>query len=747
MSDERIPGSEKITSDPNDKRHNEPSQTSSKLVVEAQNILKKIKTIHETANIDLLLNYERKLTDLFNKDKGNHELFYLLTEGLVEIAKIFREDWEESFLVSILNKLVSFLEAYIEDIDFLTSISDAIVQVLEIVAHFEFYDLLEEYSIDLVNRSIDKHDNLVLRTLAAEVTIIAIKGFGDDWNYEKTREFDIILKGLLPPKEIDGFLAGILIKGLSFEINAYGDMHEFSSMKRTMRLMNELYLEQEEHDEEFLFYYSSGLVNAITWFGESEDYDEMMIALNNLAALIETHNEQIDIKITYANGLRIALDHCGAMEDLDCATKLAKQLLLLASDYPDNKEMQTLAVRGVFKAAIWAGAFWETGIITALLSNVAKILERFPSDTQLKILLGRGLFNLTKQLSLINKDKLMQKITNELAILSETNPAIIEIAQFYAKSIVNMTYMLSEFSDDFEIMKKYLTKAEDLMTEFDDHSVNVSYSMSLVNGIRAFGLHGKISEMAEFLSILEDYETTIDNFEVTIRLGKAYIDAIKVYGDINELDNVLQLYSTIKEWLNDDPHNIDLEEIHAKALVNIISAFGKNNHISEMVLYLDELRELSLLYPSLEIIQIQLAKGFSNSIRWYVELADLKRSMSLFNELKTIRTKFSDEISIQEMVARSARRIVVLAYRDSKFELVEDLLDNLRNQLKQLPNNETMQIELARALTNIIMEESSKEKSSYWQSLVNELKGLTVQYPNNTKLLAIHQTVTPLFEE
>jgi hypothetical protein len=494
-------------------------------------------------------------------------------------------------------------------------------------------------------------------------------------------------------------------------------------------------------------HYSSGLVNAITWFGESEDYDEMMVALNNLSALSVKHPDIIDIKIIYANGLRIALDHCGVMEDLDSATKLAKQLLQIADEHPENKDIQTLAARGVFKAAIWAGAYWETGIIIALMSNINKILSRFPDDNKMKILLGRGLFNLTKELSLINKDKLMRGICNELAELVEKNPDLIEIAQFYAKAIVNMTYMLGEFTNNFDEIYNNLKKAKDLVEQYADDIINVSYAKSLVNSIRAFGLQGKIDEMEELLDVLIDYETTADDFEITIRLGKAYIDAIKVYGDVNELEKIIQIYATLKEWLSDDPHNIDLEEIHSKALANIISAFGKNSRISEMNLYLDELRELSILYPSFEVIQLQLAKGFTHSIRWYIEKEDLTRSISLFNELKTICANFTDIIELHEMVARSTRRIIDLSYKSDKYELVEELLENLRKKLKQFSSNETMQIELARAITNIILDETNKDKSSYWQSLVLELKGLTIQYPENSKLLAIHQTVTPLLKE
>ncbi len=752
MSGERTPFNDESNLDPseektNKKRITSPNNKPNSLEVLANQILMEIKSSDFEENDQALNEKYQQLIEIYYKNISNNELFYLMIEGIIETAKHYTENWDVDFLTNLMDTLLNFMERYYDELDYLTAISDTIIQVLEIITHFELYDELEEFVIYIVNKSIENEKNIVLRTLAAEATITAIKGFGDDWNYEKTKEFDIILKGLLPPEQIDGFLSGILIKGLAVEINSYGDMHEFTSMKRTINLMNNLYSKFDEHSNEFLIHYSSGLTNAITWFGEAEDYEEMMVALVKLGTLSNKYSELIKLKITYANSLCIALDYCGIMEFLEGATHLAKQLLLLSDEYPDNKEIQTLAFRGVFKAAIWAGAFWETGIITSLLSKTNKILKRFPEDNQLKILLARGLFNLTKELSLVNKEKLMRQIISELSKLTENYPSIIEIAQFYSKAIVNMIYLIGEFTENYNELYHFLEEAERITSIYNDEIIYVNYSKSLVNCIRAFGLHGKIDEMEKLLDILTDLETTSDNFEITLRLGKAYIDVIKVYGDINELEKVLDIYAIIKEWITNDPHNLDLEVIFAKALVNIISSFGKNSQIGEMNLYLDELRELSILYPSLYVVQLQLAKGFTHAIRWYVNINDLTRCISLFNEVKTIKTNFNEYIELHEMVARSTRRIVILAYQKMKFELVEDMLDSLREQLNQNLENENLQIELARALTSIIFEESTKEKSSYWQSLVMELKGLTIQYPNNSKLAAIHQTVTPLLKE
>ncbi|MHA1211011.1 MAG: hypothetical protein ACTSSH_00990 [Candidatus Heimdallarchaeota archaeon] len=718
-----------------------------KKIAQAQEILQSIKDERNSVTDDFLFDAIQKLTDLVYENVGNNEIFYLMIEGITSASKRFDETWGSDFVTSLLDKLLNFLERYLDTVDYLTSISEAILQTLEILIVFELYDELEEYAILLVNKSINMPDNLVLRTIASEATIIAIRSFGEDWNYEKTKEFDIILS-LLPPKEIDGFLAGILIKGLSEEINCYGDMHEFPSMKRTLTLMKELYAKGLDFDDEFLENYSQGLVHAINWFGEAEEYEEMMVTLEDLTTLNETYPSNIDLKISLANGLRTALDHCGIMEDLDSATRLAKRMLILADELPDNKKIQSLVIMGVFKAASWAGAFWETGLINFLLSGVNKILKRFPQDIQLRILLGRGLFTLTTELAQINKEKLIKKIINELKNLHLNNQEISQIVQFYSQSLVNILYMIGEFTDNIDDLYLYLAESEKLAEQYSENVIiSVSYSRALVNVIRALGLHGKIVEMEEYLDILVDYEETSENIDISIRLGKAYIDSIKIYGDINDLEKVVQLYMILMDWVDDDPYNVEFQTLLAKALVNVVSAFGKNERINEMNHYLDELREIAILYTSFETIQIQLAKGISHAIRWYALQADLKRCITLLHELRSISINFPNKLTIQEVLARSTRRIIVLAYKQDKFDLVEEMLESLRKQLKQFSHNESLQIELARALSNLILVESSKEKSTYWQSLVMELKGLTVQYADNSRIAALQQTIAPLLKD
>ncbi|MGC9779032.1 MAG: hypothetical protein HZR80_07300 [Candidatus Heimdallarchaeota archaeon] len=699
-------------------------------------------------NATIIRKYLGILVDITKSHPNNYEVFYTMVEGISEIANLYQEGDDAENITIIIDQLISLFEKHKGNLDYLASLSDAILDTLVILISNELYDQLEEYVIYLVNKSIDNPDDLMLRTTAAEATILAIRGFGEDWNYEKTKEFDIILKGLLPPKEIDGFLAGILIKGLSEEIDCYGDMHEFSSLKRTLKLMRELYLEKTKLDNESILNYLDGLVKAINWFGEAEEYEEMIEILDELTDLSEEFSQNIEAKIHFANGLRIALDHCGVMEDLDNATKLAKKLLALADEMPNNKRIQSLAIMGVFKAAIWAGVFWEVGLINALLTSVEKVYQRFPEDIQIKILLGRGLFNITKEFSLINKEKLMTKILDELSSLYQKNPDIIDIVRFYSQALVNIIYMVSEFNENFDGVLNYLSESKQLTIKYpEDDMVILSYSKALVNVIRAFGLYGKIGEMDEKLDVLRDFTESTESLEVLIRLGKAYVDVIKIYGDINELELINPMVMEIKDWIDDDPTNIDFHILLAKALVNTISSYGKNSKINEMLLQLDELRDIAIHFPSYGFINVQLARGLTHSIRWYAQDLDLTRSLSLLHELRSISIDFHEENDIQEMLARSTRRIITMAYKLDKFELVEEQLDSLRKHLKQYSLNENIQVELARALTNVILEETSIEENSYWQSLIMELKGLRIQYPENDKLAAIHQTVSPLIKD
>jgi len=741
---------EKNQSPPPDK--NDLSQTNPHSSLQVlEKIQKIIATIKSTTYVEtetLLENFQQ-LLDLLPSDNTNAELFYMIIDGFSELAYKAGEDFEPDFFISMLNVLLEFLDDFQENSNYLLALDDVIILILETFVKNEAYELLEEYVIYLVNKAIENLDNSIIRSIASEATIVAIQGFGEDWNIEKTKEFDIILRGLLPLDEVSGFLGSLLLKGLAIEIEYYGDMHEISSMRRSLRLMKELYPKlQGMEDHDYVFYYVKGLYSAIHWFGEIEEFDEMMVTLNELSEISERETENIDLKITIADGFRLALDYCSVMNDLDSVSVLVNQLLQLADDSPSIKKIQSLAISGIFKAALWLCSFWNFGRIVSLLQRVILILERFPEDRSLKILIGRGLFNLTKELTATTNVKLMVKVIEQLEVLYQKNGTIIDLVKFYAQALVNALYLLGEFSEQEELIYTYLSKAEALAELFDtDEGIVVSYSQCLVNAIRFFGLHAKIPEMEVLLEQFEDYEISAENAFVTLRLGKAYIDAIKVYGDIGELEKITQIYMTIKDWVLDDQYNLELQIILAKALVNIISAYGKNDRANEMNLYLDELREITLLYPSIKTIQEQMVKGLAHGIRLEVNYANLNRSISMLNEMRSLCGNLPKEEIVQEVLARSTRRVVVLAYQQNKFELVEELLGALRKLLQAFPKNQTIQVELARALTSIIIEESNQVQSTYLNSLAMELKGLTIQFPENAKLLAIHQTVVPLLKE
>ncbi|NHJ86914.1 MAG: hypothetical protein FK734_15735 [Asgard group archaeon] len=725
------------------------SPSDDELIAKITAILENIIYHGSEGNIDLLEELYDKLIRLIKKDKSiDNSLFFTVIDGLNRLSDEFEEDWDLNYLCILIDKMMLLFEDNFDNIDRLAALSNSLLKSLAILVEFELFDELEEYVVYLVNFSIDNSDNVMLRITASEATILAIKGFGGDWNFEKTKEFDIILKGLLNPEVIDNFLLNILLKGLAEEINSYGDMNEFSSMKRTLKLMKDIYFERLDLEVEAKINIASGFVNAINWFGEAEEYEDMIKVLDDLIFVSEANNEIPEIMLSFATGLKIALDSCGKMEDLITTTRLAKKLLSLADDYPENKKIHSIAIIGVFNAALWATAYWEPGMTTSLLASISKIYHRFPEDQQIKVLLGRGLFNITKELSTHYKKKLMLEIVDELYRIVEENPDIIELNQFYSQAIVNAVYMLGEYEENFKEIDDYLKKSEEHAKKYrEDAIIEVSHSKVLVNAIRAYGLYGKIERMEELLDRLYDYTIASENIDVLVRLGKAYVDAIKVYGDINELDKIKELILEINEWVNDDPSNEELNLVLAKSLVNSISAYGKNSKYNQMNISLDGLRDATLHYPSYETIQTQLAKGITSAIRWCIETNDLKRCISLLHELKSISVDFSDVVEINEMVARSIRRIILLAYKMENSDLVDELLDNLRKLLEKYPFNEIIQIELARAITNIILEESAQTDSNYKNLLLTELRGLTIQYPNNEKLTAIHQTVEPLIKD
>ncbi|MCF2143473.1 MAG: hypothetical protein K9W42_07210 [Candidatus Heimdallarchaeota archaeon] len=725
-----------------------PSSSQPKVFSQIQNLIDEIKQL-PLEKIGELPIFLEQLLALFDSERKNAEFFYQLMDGFSELIHKAEEDFDPDFFINLLEILLEFLEEFQDNNNFLMAIDDPIILILETFVRNEAFEILEEYVIYLVNKAIENLDNNIIRSIASEATIVAIKGFGEDWNVEKAKEFDIILRGLLPPLEVSGFLATLLLKGLAIEIENYGDMHETNSMKRSLKIMRELHTRlQKCIDDDFTLYYSKGLISAIHWFGELEEFDEMMVTLNELLEIVEKHADNSELKILVADGFRLALDYCGAINDLPSILILVNQLLKLADESPTIKKIQSMAIMGVNQAALWLCSFRNFGLTINLLYRVNEILARFPEERSFKLLATRGLFNITKELTSTTNVKLMLKVIEQIEEFYLQNQTVVEIARYFAQALVNVIYLLGEISDEEELINIYLSKAESLAERFDiEEGIVVSYSQCLVNAVRFYGLQAKIPEMEVLLSRFEDFETSAENIEITLRLGKAYVDAIKVYGDIGDLEKVTRLYINLKEWLYEDQYNLDLQILFAKALVNIVSAFGKNDRANEMNLYLDELREITLLFPSLTVVQEQLVKGLAHSIRLEVNHSNLNRCISMLNEMRSLCGPLEQEESVQEVLARSTRRVLVLAYKQNKFELVEELLEALRKLLKALPKNETIQIELARALTNIIIEESNLMRSTYLNSLAVELKGLTIQYPENKKLLAIHETIAPLLKE
>jgi len=715
----------------------------------SQYIVTKISEIGASSNFKVTFHYLKKLEEIVKSNPKDNEIFYCLIEGIT-VALQSQEDYgNEETLNLLMEKIISLIQNNIEENDYLAALSDAFLLAEEVFISNDLLEDLEKCTHFIINFSLEYSNNIILRTSAADAVIITLSGFGSDWNYEKTKQYGKLLRGLLPPSETKGIFASILIKGLAEEIKWYGDMHEFGALERSLDLMKEVYTSNLDFKIELIEDYTNGLVSALRWFGEEEeDYTKMTVLLKEVAQLTEENGFLQPIKIAYANALRIALDLSGVMDDLDTATKLAKDLYKLSEENPDIRKVQVIASIGLFKAATWAGTFWETGFVTSLLSDVGKIHERFPDDNSFKIQLGRGLFNLTKILTKVGKKKIIEKILVEIRKLHKDNPDLIEVAQYYSKSIVNAIFLYSEVSESKEEIFSYLSYSEILVKTYpEDEEIILNYSKALVNVIRILGKFGQIDEMEKMLDTLKDFSITSDSRDVLIRLAKAYIDAITAYGEMTELEKIIPLYNELINWAEDDTEDIDFQILLAKAIVNIVSSFGKNGKYTEMEIYLDDLRELVDEYPELSDMNIQLAKGLSLAVRWSIQANNSEKAFELLNEINRLQLQFADEFDFHELYARASRRLLVHSTQEGKNSRADLMLENLRALFKDFPTAETIQLELARGLSYTIIKKSNDFEDPTLQPLVMEMKGLRIQFPNNEKLEEIFNAVEPLFKD
>ncbi len=715
----------------------------------SQHIVSKISEIDDLGNFQVILPYLKKLEGIVKSNTKNNEIFFCLIEGITIALQSLEDDRNEEILIQIMDKIILLLQINVKNADYLAALCDVFLLAEEVFTNNDLLEDLEKYTHFLINFSLEHSNNIILRTSAADAVIITLSGFGIDWNYEKTKQYGKLLRGLLPPSETSGIFAGILIKGLAEEIKCYGDMHEFGALERSLTLMKEVYSSNSDFKIELIEDYTNGLINALRWFGEQEeDYNKMMALLNEVAQLTKENAFFEPIKIAYAKGLRIALDLSGIMDDLDTATKLAKALYVLSEENPNIRKVQVIASIGLFKAATWAGAFWETGFVTSLLSDVGKIHERFPNDNNFKKQLGRGLFNLTKILTKVGKKKIIEKILFEIRKLHKDNPDLIEVAQYYSKSIVNAIFLFGEVSESKEEIFSYLSHSKILVKTYpEDEEIILNYSKALVNVIRILGKFGQLDKMEQMLDTLRDFSTEYDSRVVLIRLAKAYIDAITAYGEMTELEKIIPLYNELINWAEDDIEDVVFQILLAKAIVNIVSSFGKNSKYTEMEVYLDDLRLLVNEFPELSDVNVQLAKGLSLAIRWFIQANNSEKAFELLNEINRLQLQFADEFEFHELYARASRRLLVYSTQEGKISRASLMLENLRVLFKAYPTAEIIQLELARGLSYTIIKKSNDYKDPILQSLVMEIKGLRIQFPNNDKLEEIYIAVEPIFKD
>ncbi|MFW9924666.1 MAG: hypothetical protein ACFFDW_15395 [Candidatus Thorarchaeota archaeon] len=626
--------------------------------------------------------------------------------------------------------------------------SDVYISILEILQQDDLSEELESSIESIINLALEHIDNMIIRSTAADAIILAQASFGNEWNFEKTVNYGNLLRGLLPPEETKGILAGILINGLANEIDLFGDMSEFSELRKSLNLMRSVFTQNKECINDIFSNYIVGLVNAMKWFGEAEQFPEMYEILEELDELSEIVDCPLEVKTTLANGFSIALDLSGFFQDLDMVTNYSKKLFSLAKELSEDIEIQKLAVSSTLKAANWASIHWDMNAINSLLSNIKKIIVRNKNEIDIQIEYAKGLFSLTQEISQIGKEKILDLILKEITAIYQQIPDSTEIAQYYSRALVNMTFLLSDISDSFHRMDTLVEKLYQLKDKFPKNKeISINYSKSLVNQIHLYGKFGKIQEMEDVLEILKLYLFSTENYDIMIRLGKAYIDAILAYGEIGELENIPEIISELEEWVEENYGDIEVLLINVKALVNTISSYGKNNQLIDMSIYFDKLKTLCSEYDDNLEVQIHYAKGIAIVIKSYLSENDFQNAKIFLEQIKELAENYSDNIDILISFAKTIRRLIIFASQENDFTLLDSLLDDLRQIMLNNITNEEIQIEMARALSQLVIKESHTKSSERWQSLAMELKGLFIQFPNNERLISINQLVSPLFSD
>jgi len=217
------------------------------IIEQSQTILKSLTlatTRDELEKADELLATLIKFVD---QNPLNYELYYLLIEGFNTVLNGQFKNGPADFIVELTEKLVTYMYHNLNIDECLVPTCDSILLAIEILLYNDFYIEFERFSTNIINQSFENPANIVLRTTAAEITILAIKSYGREWNYDKVDEYSEFLNKLLPADKVGGFLAGVLIKGLAQEIDCYGDMHEITEMKNAIKAMKNVYAKNKDN--------------------------------------------------------------------------------------------------------------------------------------------------------------------------------------------------------------------------------------------------------------------------------------------------------------------------------------------------------------------------------------------------------------------------------------------------------------------------------------------------------------------
>ena len=148
------------------------------IIEQAQAILKSLSVASTREEIEKADELLKTLIKYVNQNPLNYELYYLLIEGFNTVLNGQFKNGRADFIVELTEKLVTYMFHNLNIDECLVPTCDSILLAIEILLYNDFYIEFEKYSTNIINQSFENPANIVLRTTAAEIAILAIKSYG-----------------------------------------------------------------------------------------------------------------------------------------------------------------------------------------------------------------------------------------------------------------------------------------------------------------------------------------------------------------------------------------------------------------------------------------------------------------------------------------------------------------------------------------------------------------------------------------